>query len=508
MNQKLESSGALTGVIAAVLAIAAVLRLTGLSRTSLWPDEAFSWHVALQPFDDMYLATVADTHPPLFNLLMWAWVRLAGDTEFALRLPAAIMGALTVYVVYRAGRTAWDQRIGLWAAGLLALSGYHVWYSQEFRPYALLALTATLFMACVLSIMARRERDSRGPWVDVAGSVAALGMLFSHTFGSFLFAGVNAWIAGLWLTDRGRSRAPLGGWLLWQIPAAALFSPWAWIIASRRDASGVEWIPDLGWYQLFSQLAYLFNGPMAAVVLCSLALWWGWSQFERLRGGEAPARGLWRESVLALWLGFPIVCAIVLSWTARPIFVSRYMILCLPAMCLVAALALQQLRSRRRWWRVAAVTLALGMAWALVDVKALRERDDFRAVVERVRGEWQPDDSLIVMPRFARYPVWYYWRDPAPVFATAGSVGRLPEALERKGRAWLIHWRADDKPEDYVVGQAVGSHVVDMAARKHGVRWYRFSIAEPGLESDGAGPILPDPGPARRFDGQGTVVAQ
>ena len=112
------------------------------------------------------------------------------------------------------------------------------------------------------------------------------------------------------------------------------------------------------------------------------------------------------------------------------------------------------------------------------------------------------------MPRFARFSVAYYWRDSTPELATADSVRRLPEALERKGRAWLIRWRADHKPEDYAVGQAVGGHVVDMAARRHGVRWYRFSVAEPRLETDGAGPILPDLGPARRFDGQGSVVAR
>ena len=143
------------GLVATIIILAAVLRVYGLARTSIWFDEAFTWQLVSLPFSEMYQETLKDTHPPLFNLLAWSWIQLFGDSEFALRLPSALFGTATVYFLYQVGKQAWDWKVGLSAAAILAISGFHIWYSQEFRNYALLSLTSTIYMYSVFRIKDR-----------------------------------------------------------------------------------------------------------------------------------------------------------------------------------------------------------------------------------------------------------------------------------------------------------------------------------------------------------------
>ncbi len=169
-----------TVTILGIVVLSAVLRILGLGRTSFWYDEAVTWHQVSLPFLEMYDAIVRDTHPPLYNFLAWPWIRLFGDSEFALRFLSAIPGTATVYLVYRTGRLLWSRELGLVAAAILAISGFHIWYSQEFRPYALLSLTSTLYMYVVFRLI---SRPSLGAYVFT--SLGAVLLLFSHIFGIF-----------------------------------------------------------------------------------------------------------------------------------------------------------------------------------------------------------------------------------------------------------------------------------------------------------------------------------
>jgi len=122
-----------------VTLLAAAVRLCGLGVQSLWLDEAFSHLFATLPLDMVWQAMIVDAvHPPLYYLLMRLVVALVGGSEFALRFPSALAGVLTVALLYRAGRAWSGGRAAGWAALLLALNPFHIWYSQEARMYALL----------------------------------------------------------------------------------------------------------------------------------------------------------------------------------------------------------------------------------------------------------------------------------------------------------------------------------------------------------------------------------
>jgi uncharacterized membrane protein len=91
---------------------------------------------------------------PLFFLLLRPWRSLTGDSEFALRYPSALLGALAVPLGFVLARQlGFTRRVGLLLGLLLATSPYLVWYGQEAKMYALLLVLVTLAFIAYLKAL-------------------------------------------------------------------------------------------------------------------------------------------------------------------------------------------------------------------------------------------------------------------------------------------------------------------------------------------------------------------
>ncbi|MBL7184210.1 MAG: glycosyltransferase family 39 protein [Anaerolineae bacterium] len=158
MGQPWPPSIKLKNIILILLLLTAFsLRLYRLDHQEIWGDEAHSAYVASLPL----LSAVSprtETNPPLYHLLLYFWVRLAGSSVFALRFLSLVLGVLTVPLVYRLARLAFGELVGLLAALLCAISPFQVYYSQEARMYAL----ATFATALSMFLLARIVSGERG----------------------------------------------------------------------------------------------------------------------------------------------------------------------------------------------------------------------------------------------------------------------------------------------------------------------------------------------------------
>ena len=150
------------------------LRVAGLDAQSFWRDEASTALELAGGFGDMLDAVHDDeAQPPGYFVLAWLWSKPFGLGEVGLRSLSVVLGVATIPVAAAVGR-CWSPRAGLAAAARVAVNPFLVWYSQEARSYALLALLAglmTLFMV--------RGRP-------LAWAVAASAALLTHYFAAFL----------------------------------------------------------------------------------------------------------------------------------------------------------------------------------------------------------------------------------------------------------------------------------------------------------------------------------
>lgn len=166
-------AGARVQLLVAVLlliALAFAVRLAGLGERGLTHPEIYIPGVDLAAgFSDPpprhgFLETLAwhfqfEPHPFGYYLAMWGWTKLAGASAFAIRLPEAVLGALSAGLLFLLGRRTYGDRAGLIAGAMLALSGFHVYWSQSARMYApgaFLGLVATLLFVAIV-------RDARPP---------------------------------------------------------------------------------------------------------------------------------------------------------------------------------------------------------------------------------------------------------------------------------------------------------------------------------------------------------
>ena len=131
------------------------LRVWGLNGQSLSMDEIIELRNAALGWTE--IIRTPDGFPPLYNLLLHLWLAFfSGD--LAARWFSVVVGVLSIHLGWILGRRIAGEAVGLWTALLLALSPFHIWYSQEGRVYGLYIL----FAAASLSILLRALRtDSR-----------------------------------------------------------------------------------------------------------------------------------------------------------------------------------------------------------------------------------------------------------------------------------------------------------------------------------------------------------
>ena len=189
----LSLEGRRAGAVAVCLCLAALaLRLVGLSHLppGLFVDEAFTGYDALSLLHtgrDMwgewlpvYFASWGgDAVEGLYRYLCVPFLALLGPVPLAVRLPAALAGAATVGLTFLAGRRLLGDFPAVMAAGLLAVSPWHVPLSRVgFRAILLPAAAAALVWLAMVAVgkSAKGAVQARLYAWPAAALVAGLGL--------------------------------------------------------------------------------------------------------------------------------------------------------------------------------------------------------------------------------------------------------------------------------------------------------------------------------------------
>lgn len=147
-----------TRVLIAVCVLAVALRIIGLD-SGLWLDEISPVVDYGQLSAMKVIATYLGSANHLFNtLLVNESIALFGRHEWAIRLPAALFGMLTIPAIYFVTRIALSRRASLAAAILLTTSYHHVFFSQNARGYTAYLLFSLLSCGLLAGALQRNQR--------------------------------------------------------------------------------------------------------------------------------------------------------------------------------------------------------------------------------------------------------------------------------------------------------------------------------------------------------------
>ena len=364
----------------------------------MWLDEALTVNIARLPLGDLLEALRHDGAPPLYYLLLHAWMAVVGTGDVAVRALSGLASVASLPLIWMAGRRLADERTWVrWAAVLLlASSPFAIRYATEARMYSLVILLVLAGFLALDTLLRRRSFRAAA----VLGAATGL-LLLTHYWSFYLVAAV----AGLLLVQ-GRRRDPdqrAGARrALWAMTAGSLlFLPWLPSFLEQMTTTGTPWGGPPRPRSVFEVVMQFASGltdtalPLGLLLYALVAL----GLFGTAVGsglvtldlrGRAPGR------MLAAAAGSTVVLAIVVGRVTGSAFAIRYAAVVLPLVLLLAALGSATLAGSRAGPAVLAVAVVLGFVTAIPHLAG--DRTSAGRVAAALRAEAGPGDVVAYCP--------------------------------------------------------------------------------------------------------------
>lgn len=486
-----------------VLLLAVVLRLYRIDAQSFWNDEGNSARLAERSIDLILEGAKGDIHPPGYYLALHYWRAVFGQTEAALRSLSALCSVLTVAVAFFLGRRLFDDdAAGLTAAALVAINPFQIYYAQETRMYAMLALWAlSSTWALVTLWQSTRESHKTAFWYLAGYVLLTTAGLYTHYAFLFVLIAQNLGVA-LWLWSgrrRGRAGHRLVYWVLAQVAALVLFL--AWLPTAVRQVT--SWSPPAEEYALAEALADIWRllnlgqtiqtevvvgGLIAAGALVVLSLF---PPLDDHEGGTAGLLYTRRWLLPALLVAVPVT--LILGFGLyRPSYQKFLLVSSAPLSLLVG-------RGLIGGWRIASgvgvwgeragaigyrgVILLLAALFLFDTARSLNNlyfdqayaRADYRAIAGHVADNARSGNAVILNAPNQWEVFTYYYPDDEHVFPLArqrpfnSAINRseLEQIVSEHDRLYAVFWGdAESDPERFIESW------LEQNTYKAGETWY------------------------------------
>jgi 4-amino-4-deoxy-L-arabinose transferase-like glycosyltransferase len=436
-----------------VAGVASIALFTNLGVPRLWDrDEPRNAQCAVEmrARGDWIVPTFNDelrAHKPvLLYWLMLASYSMFGETEFAARLPSALLGIATALAVMSMGMRLFSPRAGLWAGIILATSLSFDVAARAATPDAALLFTVTAAMALFVHGAVKTDKTFTPPsllsWIGIY-AMLGLAALAKGPVGVLL---VVAIIGLFHLISEPYSR--IASWLhprriiasAWQMRPITLIvavfmvaAPWYVAVHAMTDGAFTEEFFFRHNFERATSAMEGHRGPIVYYLGAALVGFFPWSilavpliletrHILREHGSETLGVKLslcW----IVVWVG-----AFSLVSTKLPSYITP----AYPAIALLAGLYID------RWLGSRAVTATRWMPWALSALAIVGI--GLGAGLPLVAQHYLPGDEILglvgVIPIVTALIAWLAMRRKRiPVAATSLAVGALAFAVAMFGFA-------------------------------------------------------------------------
>jgi 4-amino-4-deoxy-L-arabinose transferase-like glycosyltransferase len=233
VEKKLENRSIQYLLLAVITLLAGLLRLYKLGEWSYWYDEIFSMRDVARIFE------YSITNQQLSCWLIFAATSALGTTEFSSRLVPALVGTISVPILYFPTRKISNSPTAMLFALFLAISPWHLYWSQNTRFYTTLLLFYTLSLFLVYFAF---EQDK--PWYLVFALIFFGFAVMEREFAAMLVPVVAAYLIGIKILP---FEKPLGlrlrNILILLVPTTLI----AVVGSLQFLANPGKWIEGFGW---------------------------------------------------------------------------------------------------------------------------------------------------------------------------------------------------------------------------------------------------------------------
>ena len=455
-------------IVVGLTALAAALRFATLGVQSYHHDEVVTASRILRAGfgHAMHQVWAGESTPPVFYALAWVWTQLVGTGEFGLRSISAAAGVASVPVAYLIGVELRGRRAGLWAAALVAVNPMMLWYSQEARAYALVALFGALSVLYWLRAErggARRDFVWWGVWSGLA--------IATHYFVAFpILAEVL-----MLLRRRGWRRSLVGLAIL-----AACAIAVAPVAIHQTSLGHADWIGNfsLG-HRIWETATTFVVGETGDIIARPERPWLAFAPLAftfaalalLLRRGAGRERRAAARPLLLVATGIGIPVALALIEASKDFVLARNLIPALVPLLAAVGIAIASPASRRLGTAVGALLFAYSLGFCiLASTDEQFQRPNWSAVAEHIGDPHGPRATV----------TWTLGEAPLRYYLSTGAI----QVRAKEHYDWLV------KEVDFVSDGAVPApprrllgpgfrQVANEDTGRLRIRRYRFQ--QPGL---------------------------
>ncbi len=407
-----------------LIALVAFLFRLPLLGQSFWLDEAAQALESARPWSQQ-LQIQQDFQPPLLHFITAAAIRVATE-EWWLRIWGALIpGVLTVVGSSYLAARLFSKRTAILTGILLATHSFHIFYSQELRPYSLPVIWAVLSWIWLTLDPKQLSSSKYSTWLWIAGLavINALCLYSSYLYG-FL---IPAQLLYVFWSKRDALRETIGS----IIGTSILFAPMLPLLRQQLAASNLvrESLPL--WEQVVSISAlrglalvpakFLFGvidveptliilGTTLLLAVGLLYIWWGyWKQHISSLQDLLQLDN--RVVLMLCWSVVPLLLMWLFSFYL-PVIRPKRLLYILPGMMLsiAALIELSAGRARNIAWLLVALLVGVNLFgtnqyWTQPDL----QRENWRALHDRIEANYSEARTIVVFPFDGPYAPWRWY---------------------------------------------------------------------------------------------------
>jgi hypothetical protein len=331
-------------LVCGAVAIGTYSRLVGITEIGMWTDEFHSLRLSdpSQSISQLFQARVANEGPPLYQLWLFAFRKLAAESEVQMRLVQNLLFAAGVLLLWTRLNPVPGLLVrSIQSAFLLGSYGL-IYYSSELRSYSLVIALAIPQSLLLLRVAFALEKGPGIPhgWLTIFALVSVALSLVHYV--AAVAVGASFALLAVIVLAAGRRRALLA---IVSYGVATCLPVVGWFLASY-DSTSVALVHLLGdpvfLVRQIDRFLRLLGGSIAAALCLSIliaATAWTAARALASQGMQAPV-----EIKAALWLGtlaaatWVIACAFTLA--VVPILTMRNLLVTAPAIYLALGFVL------------------------------------------------------------------------------------------------------------------------------------------------------------------------
>jgi mannosyltransferase len=433
-----------------IFGIALGFNLYRLGAPSIWFDEAFSVELARQPLPLIWhIIWGPEPNMELYYLFLHFWLGFTGflgllPTEFVVRFPSTIFAALSSVVVFLLGKRFIGTIAAIVGAVLYLLNDLQLVYAQQTRAYSLQLLLICVAWYALFVVLSQQTQQKRWWACFVMATTLAV---YSHLFSMLILLSQLAAFGGLLLLPgpwQSRTRRQIRPLLLSLLCTGILIIP---MLLESLHGAKTGWLPVPHLRTIYEFFLTIYGASkfylLVIAICCAFGLFIAilpyLSGSERIQKFFALNEGAATEKqasykqflplafALVCWVVVPVVVSFVVSQGSTRLFSSRYLVIIVPPLCLLAGLGIAALRWRSVQLLVSLAAIVVALYYVPVYYRSAQV-EDWNTAVPWLEQQYQAGDGLVCydsdVAQGCQIAVEYYLQAyPSPAHFTSDSPG-------------------------------------------------------------------------------------